>query len=491
MNYRHIVRKLNSKYKTVLLSRPPTGSNALQGGSDADPHPQPPLGLAYLAGILEKLPDVNVLNILDGNFSQDYVKDIELNVKKFKPDLVGFSAFTPFANPALEAATVVKEIDSSILTILGGPHAVLAEVTMKKCPALDVIVYDEGEGQIEEIVNGKPLSDVNGCFIRQEGKIVPTAPRSYIDKMDSLPYPAYHKLPYFPDGYHPHPPKSTGKKWSSIMWSRGCPFFCNYCNRENSFGLQFRNQSPEYVINHIKYLHSEYGIEELTFYDDVMSLNRKATMKLLDAMTPENLGFDLVWDAETRVDLVDQEMLFAMKKAGCRMMSYGIEHGEFILDIKGGRASLKQAEDAIKWTHNAKIETVGYYMIGLPKETPKTIRKTIDFAKKLNCTYAQFAITMPFPGNKLYDEAVKSGLVKLDDTWDQFVYAGVGSGGIQPPVLTTNVLSAQDLANWAKIAYREYYFRPSYIFQRLLSVRSLKDLMMYYRGYMMLKKDMK
>jgi len=183
-------------------------------------------------------------------------------------------------------------------------------------------------------------------------------------------------------------------------------------------------------------------------------------------------------------------MLFAMKKAGCRMMSYGIEHGEFIHEIKGGTATLEQAENAIKWTHNAKIETVGYYMIGLPKETPETIRKTIDFAKKLNCTYAMFAITMPFPGNKLYDEAVKSGLVKLDDAWDQFVYSGVGVGGIQAPVLTTNSLSATDLASWANQAYKEYYFRPSYIINKFLKIRSIKDLKMCYDGFRMLKKDM-
>jgi radical SAM superfamily enzyme YgiQ (UPF0313 family) len=477
------------KYKNILLTRPPTGSNALQGGSDADPHPQPPLGLAYLAGIIEKISDVNVLDILDGNFSENYIEDVKKVVKDKKPDLVGFSAFTPFANPALMAAAEVKKINPGILTILGGPHAVLAEVTMKKCPDLDVIVYDEGERQIEEIVMGKPLSEVAGLFIRKDRKIVPTQPREYIKDMDSLPYPAYHKMPHFPDGYHPHPPKSTGKKWSSIMWSRGCPFFCNYCNRENSFGLQFRNQSPEYVVEHIKYLHSEYGIEELTFYDDVMSLNRKATMKLMEAMDPKKLGFKLSWDAETRVDLVDQEMLFAMKKAGCRMMSYGIEHGVFIKEIKGGRATLEQAENAIKWTHNAGIETVGYYMIGLPQETPETIRKTIDFAKKLDCTYAQFAITMPFPGNKLYDEAVKSGMITLDDTWDKFVYAGVGAGGIQAPVLTTDALSAADLEYWAKKAYKEYYFRASFIWKKLLQTRNLKDLFMYYNGFKMLLKD--
>ena len=130
-------------------------------------------------------------------------------------------------------------------------------------------------------------------------------------------------------------------------------------------------------------------------------------------------------------------------------------------------------------------------MIGLPKETPETIRKTIDFAKKLNCTYAQFAITMPFPGNKLYDEAVKSGMIQLDDTWDQFVYAGVGSGGVQAPVLTTQTLSANDLASWTKKAYHEYYFRPSYILKRLSKIRSFKDLMMNYNGYKMLKQDTK
>jgi radical SAM superfamily enzyme YgiQ (UPF0313 family) len=477
------------KYRQILLTRPPTGSNALQGGSDADPHPQPPLGLAYLAGVLERIPNVNVLDIIDGNFSKHYVTDVKNAVKKYNPDLVGFSAFTPFANPALEAAEAVKEINPKILTVLGGPHAVLAEATLRKCSALDVIVYDEGEEQIGEIVSGKPLSEIAGLFIRKEGRIIPTAPRPYISDMDSLPYPAYHKLPHFPDGYHPHPPKSTGRKWSSIMWSRGCPFFCNYCNRENSFGLKFRNQSPEYVVDHIRYLHSEYGIEELTFYDDVMTLNRKATMKLMEAMTPQNLGFKLSWDSETRVDLVDQELLFAMKKAGCRMISYGIEHGEFIHEIKGGRATLKQAEDAVRWTHKAKIQTVGYFMIGLPKETAATIRKTIDFAKKLNCTYAQFAITMPFPGNKLYDEAIKSGLIQLDDTWDKFIYSGMGTGGIKAPILTTQSLSAEDLEYWAKRAYREYYFRPSYILKKLVSVRNLKDLIVYYNGFKMLKKD--
>jgi len=90
------------KYKQILLTRPPTGSNLLQGGTDKDPHPQPPLGLASIAGVLERQNDVNVLDILDGNFSDNYVYDVTQAVKKHNPDLVGFTAFTPFANPALK-----------------------------------------------------------------------------------------------------------------------------------------------------------------------------------------------------------------------------------------------------------------------------------------------------------------------------------------------------------------------------------------------------
>jgi len=479
------------KYKKVFLTRPPTGSNVLQGGDDRDPYPQPPLGLGYIAAVLEKLDDVEVFDILDGNFSDDYVYDVCTEVKKRNPDLVGFTAFTPFANKALEAAIAVKKINPDILVLLGGPHAVLAEVTMRKCSAIDAVVYDEGEGQIEEIVSGKPLDQVSGMWVRKEGKIIATAPREYIKDMDSLPYPAYHKLPHFPHGYSPHPPKNTGKRWTSIMWSRGCPFFCNYCNRENSFGLQFRNQSPEYIVEHLRFLHSQYSIEELTFYDDVMTLNRKATMKLMEAMKPSNLGFKLSWASETRVDLVDQELLYAMHDAGCRSIAYGIEHGVYILDIKGGTATIEQAEKAVNWTRNAGIDAIGYFMIGLPKETPETIRKTIDFAKKLDLSFAEFSITTPFPGNKLYEEAVKSGMVNLDQDWDNFLYTGVGFGGINaPPLLTSNSLTAEDLVRWSKIAYREFYYRPSYIMKKIFSIRSIRDLKMYSKGFRMLRKDL-
>ena len=471
------------KYKTVLLTRPPTGSNPLQGGDDRDPYPQPALGLAYIASVLEGKTEV--LPILDGNFSDDYLMDLATIVKNKSPDVVGFSAFTPFARKAMEGAKVIKEIDPEILVMLGGPHGtVLYNSTLQRCPEIDLILRDEGEITVQEVMDGKPLKDVAGIVYRNNGKIVMTPGRPYIKNLDGMPFPAYHLLPNFPEGYKPHPPKSAGGIWASAMWSRGCPFTCSYCTRDASFGLNFRCNSPGYVVNLLNFLHSEYSIDELTFYDDVFSLNRKITMELLDAMQPNRLGFDLSWDCETRVDLVDPELLRMMKRAGNRSIAYGIEHGVWVLEVKGGRATIEQVEKAVRWTHEAGIQTAGYFMIGLPGETKETIQKTIDFAKKLNVTWAQFAITTPFPGNELYKQAVRSGLVNLDDDWDKYVYASLGK--VETPMLTTSDLSKEDLVYWSRRAYREFYFRPSYILHRMFSIRSWRDFSTYFAGLRML-----
>ena len=469
--------------RRILLTRPPTGANALHGGNARDSYPQPALGLAYIAAVLE--PVMEVLPILDGNFSDDYLHDLASTVRAKSPEMVGFSAFTPFARTAMEGARVVKGIDPSILTVMGGPHAtVLANKTLTKCPEMDVIVRDEGELTVQELVAGTELRDTAGIVYRDGGRIVATPPRTYIKDMDSIPYPAVHLLPNFPRGYKPHPPKSAGGIWASAMWSRGCPFTCTYCTRDASFGPLFRCNSPQYIIGLLHHLNSEYRVDELTFYDDVFTLSRAKTLKLLEHMRPERLGFKLSWDCETRVDLVDPEVLQAMKSSGCRTIAYGIEHGLWIHEVKGGRATTEQAQNAVRRTHEAGIQTIGYFMIGLPGETPETVQKTIEFAKKLDVTWAQFAITTPFPGNELYNQALAAGLINLDEDWDRYVYASLDR--IDAPYLTTNTLSREDLTYWSRKAYRDFYLRAGYITKRLKTIRSLRDIRTNLSGLRML-----
>jgi radical SAM superfamily enzyme YgiQ (UPF0313 family) len=465
------------KYNKILLTQPPTSK-----GSSKNSFHQPALGLANLAAVIED--KIDVLPIFDGNFSNSYIEELQSIVKSERPDIVGFTAYTSFVSEVMKGARIIKEIDHDALVIIGGPHStVLPEKTLMRCPDIDVAVIGEGEKVIQEIIQGISFDEISGIAYRTGGSIIKTKQRDYIKDLDSLPYPAYHLLPNFPDGYKNHPPKVGRGPWTSVIWSRGCPFNCIYCTREASFGRIFRSNSPKYVVGLLKYLHDKYGIEEVTFYDDVFTLNRSKTMELLKFLYPENLGFKLSWDCETRVDLVNQEMLQSMHRAGCHTIAYGIEHGLWINQIKGGRATNEQAEKAIRWTHEAGINTIGYFMIGLPNETVDTIRSTINFAKKLDVTWAQFAITIPLPGSELYRKAVSIN-PNFDNEWDKLVYESLSSMDI--PNLFSKDLSESDLVCWRRKAYKEFYLQPSYILKRLFSIRDLKDLRMYYNGLKML-----
>jgi len=468
--------KTEGCYQSIFLTSPPTG----QGNKDL--FPQPPLGLALIAAVLED--KYKVLPILDGNFCKNYLDELASVIKSQCPDVVGFTGSTPFASKVMEGAQIVKQTNPNILVIIGGPHAtVLPEKTLLKSPFIDIAVCGEGETIIQEIMSGKPLEEIEGIVYRRDGKIVRNVKRTFITDLDSLPYPAFHLLPQFPNGYRPHPPRGVRGVWTSILWSRGCPFNCTYCSRDASFGRAVRNQSPEYIVGLIHYLHNQFGVNDVTFYDDCFTLNRKLVIKLLESMFPENLGFNLSWDCETRVDLVDLELLQAMKKAGCHTIAYGIEHGLWIHEIKGGRATLDQAEKAIHWTHKAGINTIGYFMIGFPQETPKTILKTIAFAKKLDVTWAQFAITMPLPGSELYKEAVALN-PSLDEYWDKLLY--VSNEIIDLPLFVNKEVSEKDLAYWRSRAYKNFYFRGGYFWKQLTSIHNLSDLKMNIDGFKML-----
>jgi anaerobic magnesium-protoporphyrin IX monomethyl ester cyclase len=465
------------QYSKILLTRPSTVQ-----GNRIDPFPQPALGLASIAAALEK--KIKVLTILDGNFCKDYLNDLSQIVHAECPGIVGFSVFTSFAGKVMEGARLVKSIDPKILVIVGGPHAsALGEKTLAKCSAVDIAVCGEGEAPMLEIVEGKSLSEIAGIVFRDDnGEIVMNAPKIVKD-LGTLPFPAYHLLPYFPNGYKPHPPRGAFRRvWTSLIRSRGCPYNCAYCCRDASFGRTYRFNSTDYTINLIRHLHDKYNISEITFYDDVFTCDRKETVNLLKAMVPETLGFDLIWDCETRVDLVDPELLLAMKKAGCRIIAFGVEHGVWIKEIKGGQATLEQAEKAIRWAHQAGIKTIGYFMIGLPNETPETIGETINFAKKLNVNWAQFSIMIPIPGSQLYTQAVEEN-PSLDEEWDKLVYESLGKMDI--PLNFTKSLSVDDLKSWRRRAYKEFYLRRQFISKQLLSVRNFKDLSTNAAGFKM------
>ncbi len=441
---------------------------------------QPPMGLALLAAVLER--EGYPVTVLEANALKLQPEDVVPLVAD--TDVVGITAMTPTINTAIATARYLKKAYPHLLIVLGGNHAtLLPEETLTTAPEIDIIVRGEGEQTIIDLLsaleNKKSTDNVPGISFRQNGKMVsnPVSPKS-ID-LDSLPFLAYHLLPW--RRYRPHPPHGRALPFAAIITSRGCPYRCSYCSKP-IFGNKFRGQSPERVVDEVVHLKKNFGIKELAFYDDVFTLNKARAHAIADEIIKRELKIH--WTCETRVNLVDKELLRHLKQAGCYSIAYGIESGsQDILNTLDKDISLEQAEEAVRISREAGLQTIGYFMIGSPGETPETIRQTIEFAKKLELDFAQFAVTTPFPGTKLYDLYL-DGRKDNNIPWENFTYAGAGTD--IAPVFESSLLSRDAIQHWTRQAYKEFYLRPLYPWQRIRRTTSIGDLKVGIKGLSML-----
>ena len=429
-------------------------------------YPQPSMGLSLIGAIIER--EGYQVEIVDGNRS-DIVPIVA------HADVVGFTAMTPMIDWALELASRFKNM--GLITVLGGAHAtLLPEETLKAGQCIDVIVRGEGDETIIELLwaleNNESLDNVFGISFMRNGEIINTPDRIENVDLDSLPFIPWQR-------YKPHPPHGRQLPFASMITSRGCPYHCAFCSK-SVFGNKFRGQSPERVVEEIAYYKDKFGIKEIAFYDDVFTLDRWRAYYIAEEILRR--GLKISWTCETRVNLVDKYLLNHMKKAGCYAIAYGIESASpEILKLLDKDITINQVKAAVRMTGEAGMQTIGYFMIGSPNETVDTIRDTIELAKGLKLDYAQFAIAMPFPGTKL------SEYYEKDIPWKSFVYAG----NQVVPVFESDNLSRDDIQYWASRAYKEFYVRPSYVFQRLCRVRSIGDVRVLANGMSMLAENVR
>ena len=445
-------------------------------------YPQPPLGLALIGAELEKAG--YTVTLLDANAAQLTPEEIPSLVAGV--DVIGLTAMTPTISTALKIALLIKKARADIKIIMGGAHAtMLPAETMASGPEIDVIVRGEGDETIVELMKAleanKTLESVAGIAYRGEGRVKFTAERPCLADMDALPFPAYHLLPW--KSYQPHPPHGLRRPFAAVVTSRGCPYHCAYCSKP-VFGTKFRAQSPERVIAELEYLQKTLGVKEIAFYDDSFTLDKKRIHAIADKIVTSKIK--IAWTCETRVNLVDKELLKHMKESGCYSVSYGIETASpEIIKVLHKDTSIPQVEEAVRATREAGIGVVGYFMLGSPGETPETIRQTIDFAKRLKVDFAQFSVTTPFPGTELYDIYMRNRQEPI--SWDSFVYAGTDNP--TTPVFESDNLTREDLKKWLAYAYRAFYLRPGYLWQRLRRCTSWDEIRMNFKGFGMLLKS--
>ncbi|MCX8176135.1 MAG: B12-binding domain-containing radical SAM protein [Candidatus Bathyarchaeota archaeon] len=412
----------------------------------------PPLGLAYLAAILEKnCYKVEILDLPALNSSLSMFKKI---IERRLPDIVGVTATTSTINSAYKIVKVVKQTSPETLTVLGGAHITfMPERTMNECPQIDVGCIGEGEYTFLEIVktvesNGC-LEKVKGIIYRDRSGLIRKNPsRYYIENLDELPFPARHLLPM--DKY-----KVFNEKMviGTILTSRGCPFNCVFCSSSLLFGKKFRARSPSNVVDEIEQFQERYKTRYVEFIDDTFTFDKKRAEEICREIIRRRL--DISWVCSCRVDLIHKELMKLLKKAGCRMIYFGVESGvQRVLNLMRKGIKVEQAYKVIKWAREVGLETVTSFILGMPGETMSEALQTIKFAKKLDPDYAQFSVATPFPGTELYKIAKERGLLLTED-WSKYT--------VLEPVMRTKELSVKQLKKLIKKAYLSFYFRPKTI----------------------------
>lgn len=438
----------------------------------------PPLGILSIAAVLEQ--EGYKVKIIDGPVSGMSTEEVANEVIKDRPKMVGISSLTSTYYRAKELASLIKQ-NSDIPIILGGHHTSILPEEIIKESVFDIGVLHEGEITMIEIMkafgkdpkiikNKKMLKKIDGIIFKNKNKIVKTRPRKPIENLDDLPFPARHLIDM--KKYKPLPNQYKRLPVTNMVVIRGCPFACTYCSNSAIFGKKIRAFSPERVVDEIKHLQEKYKIREISFWDDNMTVNKKWMNDMTDMIVKE--GLDITWSCYSRVNTVDIQLLANMKKAGCWNIFYGMESGnQELLNIIEKGITLDDIRRATTWTKNAGIEVRGSFMIALPGETPEMAHKTIDFAIDLDLDYAQFCITTPFPGTKLFNQAQKYGtLIKKYDKfhiWD-------------PVFIPKGYSNADEIKKIEQEAMKRFYLRFGYLIKSISKIRSFEDIKRYYNG---------
>ncbi|MBM4333518.1 MAG: radical SAM protein [Deltaproteobacteria bacterium] len=369
----------------------------------------PSLGLLSLAAVLRDR-GYAVKIIESASLGLTFSQTLE-NILRENPCYVGLSCTTASVDNAAGIAQAIKEVTPKILTFVGGPHiTAIPRETFQRYPFFDYGVIGEGERAfrylLEAIEEGGGLKGVESAVFREGERIVINPRRKFIENLDELPFPAYDLLPSFPGSYRLPFLNYLKGPAASVVSSRGCPQVCTFCDR-SVFGNRYRYFSEEYLFDLISYLRRQYGIEHLAFADDQFAASRPRLVRFCEKIA--RAGLKIRWNCDARVDSVDSALLKLMKKAGCWMISYGIESGspEILAGIHKD-IRLDQVEQAAHWTKEAGIRAKGLFMIGYPEETESTLRQTLSLI--LRCPFDELNLSFltPYPGTKIYEQAKRS-----------------------------------------------------------------------------------
>ncbi len=373
------------------------------------------IGLAYLAGWLERDPAVEVF-VVDAKLERLDFEQVRSRVAALAADVVGLTAFTNEIKPAAYTAALVKDALPRAVTVIGGVHVTaLPRQTLEEFSSFDVAVIGEGERTLEELCAaircGDDPDQVAGVVYRTDDSttdgLIQTAPRPRMLDQDQLPLPAWDLFP---------PMKSF---WLQTI--RGCPFNCVFCMNHN--GRVVRARSVENVVEEIRWLIDHHGTGELRFGDELFTVDMQRSRELMEALIESGLGERIRWDCQTHVRFVDESLLRLMKQAGCYRVELGIETGdEEKLRTLGKGTNLPMILKAADAARRVDLPFGTFFIIGQPDETRESIKKTVDLAVEMNPDLPVIGLMCPYPGTEVGRLAARgeAGYRLVTTDWDEY-----------------------------------------------------------------------
>jgi anaerobic magnesium-protoporphyrin IX monomethyl ester cyclase len=449
-----------------------------------DTRTSPHLGLAYLGAVSQQRGDI--VRVYDADVETTPLRDFVL---EFRPDIAGITANTPQVKQAWRTAATIRET-ADIPVVLGGPHVSVESENLDfeslRQPGIDIVVRGEGEATWIEICNrleewkrdqedqstGNLFSpahrvweSVLGISYRtSDGNLQRNPEAPPIRDLDGLPWPAYDLFKM--DRYTSLQPATDaveGARSFSLMTSRGCPYRCTYCS-QSVMPVRWRARSPENVLAEWRHLVRERGAQEIGVLDDSANIQMKRLERLSDLLIAEQLHHvPWIFVNGIRANLATEAFLARLKAAGLKRLAFGVETGDpdILVSIEK-RTDHDTIRQAFRNAKAVGLETIGFFIIGLPGDSRASMQRTIDFAIELDPLIANFSMMTPYPGTKVYEMVKSEGRLLIHD-WEDYVFFE------QKARFEMGEMTAELVERMYRRAYRQFYLRPRPIFRRLSS----------------------
>lgn len=427
--------------KKVLLITPPYHCGVVESAGR-----WPNLGYVYLAGELRAAGyDVTIYDAM--SLFVGY-PEIEAKIRELQPDVVGSTAFTATINDAVKVLAVAKKVNPNIVTLVGGVHPTFCyeEIFQEHGASVDYCILGEGEYTLPDLLDtinaGADLSRVQGIAYQQDGAVIRTEQRPFVEDLDTL-RPAWDLI-----NWNDYPLYFIKDAHVALVnSSRGCIHECSFCSQHKFWQGTYRERDPVKFCDEIEHLFTEYGVNVFFVADEYPTRDQERWEKILDILIERNLGVHLLMETCVGDILRDKDIMWKYKKAGILFIYMGVEatNEKRLVEFKKDIA-FKDSKEAIRLINEAGMISESSVILGMPDETPETIRETFELAKEYDADFMHFLMIAPWPYANMYED-----LKPYIEDYDYSNY------NLVEPIVKPTAMTRDDLFKSALNCYKNYY----------------------------------